>query len=70
MIIGGNIRAPIGYPFDGTRVLTTAISLQTSQGDFAFAIALGIILLGIAVIVNIILNLVQSGPIGADTMAS
>ena len=70
MIIGGNIRAPIGYPFEGTRVLTTAISLQTAQGDFAFAIALGIILLGIAVIVNIILNLVQSGPIGADTMAS
>jgi len=54
MIIGGNIR---GY----TRVLTTAISLETSVGDFAFAIALGIILLGVAVIVNIGLNLVQSG---------
>ncbi|HTY53311.1 MAG TPA: ABC transporter permease [Methanomicrobiales archaeon] len=54
MIIGGNIR---GY----TRVLTTAISLETSIGDFAFAIALGVILLGVAVIVNIGLNLVQSG---------
>jgi tungstate transport system permease protein len=54
MIIGGNIR---GY----TRVLTTAISLATSVGDFAYAIALGIILLGVAVIVNIGLNLIQSG---------
>jgi tungstate transport system permease protein len=56
MIIGGNIR---GY----TRVLTTAISLETSVGDFAFAIALGIILLGVAVIVNVVLNMVQSGSI-------
>jgi tungstate transport system permease protein len=54
MIIGGNIR---GY----TRVLTTAISLATSTGDFAYAIALGIILLGVAVLVNIGLNLVQAG---------
>ncbi|HUK37653.1 MAG TPA: ABC transporter permease [Methanomicrobiales archaeon] len=54
MIIGGNIR---GY----TRVLTTAISLATSTGDFAYAIALGIILLGVAVIVNIGLNLLQAG---------
>jgi tungstate transport system permease protein len=54
MIIGGNIR---GY----TRILTTAISLETSIGDFAYAIALGIILLGVAVIVNVGLNLVQSG---------
>ncbi len=54
MIIGGNIR---GY----TRVLTTAISLETSVGDFAMAIALGIILLGVAILVNIVLNLAQSG---------
>ena len=54
MIIGGNIR---GY----TRVLTTAISLETSVGDFAFAIALGVILLGVAIVVNIGLNLIQSG---------
>ena len=56
MIIGGNIR---GY----TRVLTTAISLETSVGDFAFAIALGVILLGVAVLVNVVLNLVQSGSV-------
>jgi tungstate transport system permease protein len=54
MIIGGNIR---GY----TRVLTTAISLETSVGDFAFAIALGIILLSVAILVNVGLNLIQSG---------
>jgi tungstate transport system permease protein len=56
MIIGGNIR---GY----TRVLTTAISLATSTGDFAYAIALGIILIGVAVLVNVGLNLVQSGSV-------
>ena len=41
MMIGGNIRYE-------TRVLTTAIALQTGIGDFPFSIALGIILLGIA----------------------
>ena len=61
MIIGGNIRGALGY--SGTRVLTTAISLETSQGDFPLAIALGLILLGVAVIVNFGLNLVQEGSI-------
>jgi len=63
MIIGGNIR---GY----TRILTTAISLETSVGDFAFAIALGVILLGVAVLVNVGLNLVQSGSIWQSSSAS
>ena len=63
MIIGGNIR---GY----TRVLTTAISLETSVGDFAFAIALGIILLGVAVVVNIGLNLIQSGSVWKSSSTS
>lgn len=70
MIIGGNIRAFQGDILSGTRVLTTAISLETSQGDFAMAIALGIILLGVAIIVNILLNLVQSGPVGRDSWTS
>lgn len=56
MIIGGNIR---GY----TRVLTTAISLETSIGDFPFAIALGIILMGVAVLVNLGLNVIQTGSV-------
>jgi tungstate transport system permease protein len=52
MIIGGNIRGE-------TRVLTTAITLETSIGNFALSIALGIILMGVAVVVNVGLNLIQ-----------
>ena len=46
MIVGGNIR-------HATRVMTTAISLETSRGELAVAMALGIVLLAIALIVNI-----------------
>jgi tungstate transport system permease protein len=52
MMLGGNIA---GY----TRVLTTAIALNTSQGDIALSIALGIILLAVAMIVTGITFLVQ-----------
>jgi tungstate transport system permease protein len=52
MIIGGNIR---GY----TRILTTAIALETSQGNLPLSIALGLILLFIALIVTSILFTVQ-----------
>jgi tungstate transport system permease protein len=52
MMIGGNIR---GY----TRVLTTAISLETSMGDLDLAMALGIILISISLAVNLVLNRVQ-----------
>ena len=45
MIVGGNI--------DGvTRVMTTAIALETSKGDLALALALGIILLVLVIAVN------------------
>jgi len=45
MIVGGNI--------DGvTRVMTTAIALETSKGDLPLALGLGIILLGIVLAVN------------------
>jgi tungstate transport system permease protein len=54
MMIGGNIR-------NHTRVLTTAITLETGMGEFGFSIALGIILLIIALIVVVILNLITSG---------
>ncbi len=54
MMIGGNI---LGQ----TRVLTTAIALQTGLGDFGFSIALGIILLVIALVVVILLNLITAG---------
>jgi tungstate transport system permease protein len=70
MIIGGNIRAVPGQFWSGTRVLTTAISLETSQGDFSFAIALGLILLGVAVIVNVGLNMIQSGSLWRNSWTS
>lgn len=46
MLVGGNIASK-------TRVLTTAIVLNTRQGEFALAIALGIILLIIAFAANV-----------------
>ena len=49
MILGGNIR---GY----TRVLTTAISLETQKGELVLALALGIILIALARVINIIVN--------------
>ncbi len=45
MIVGGNIE-------HRTRVLTTAIVLETSKGNFALAMALGLILLGLAFLIN------------------
>jgi tungstate transport system permease protein len=52
LMVGGNIR---GY----TRVITTAISLETSKGDLELSLALGIILISIALVVNIALNRIQ-----------
>ena len=52
LIVGGNIRHE-------TRTLTTAITLATSQGGFALAVALGLVLLGLALTVNVILQLLQ-----------
>lgn len=52
MMVGGNIR-------NQTRVLTTAIVLETSKGEFALAIALSAILLLLAYLVNLFLTSVQ-----------
>ncbi len=52
LMVGGNIR---GF----TRVLTTAISLETSKGDIELSIALAIILIFIALIINFALNRIQ-----------
>ena len=52
MMVGGNLR-------DQTRVLTTAIVLETSKGRFTVAIALSIILLLLAYLVNLILTRIQ-----------
>jgi tungstate transport system permease protein len=45
MIVGGNIE---GY----TRVMTTAIALETSKGDLPMAVALGVVLLVIVLGLN------------------
>ncbi len=49
MIVGGNIDHL-------TRVLTTAIALETGKGEFAFALALGFILIALAIIVNLAIH--------------
>lgn len=45
MIVGGNIDHV-------TRVLTTAIALETGKGDFALALGLGFVLIALALLVN------------------
>jgi tungstate transport system permease protein len=52
LMVGGNIKG-------ATRVITTAIALEASKGDIALAIALGMILLFLALIINIALNRLQ-----------
>lgn len=52
LMVGGNIRG-------ATRVITTVISLEAGKGNLELAIALGIILLLLALIINIVLNRLQ-----------
>jgi len=52
MIVGGNIRG-------STRTLTTAVALYTSQGDFGTALALGLVLVILALVINIALQVLQ-----------
>ena len=52
MMLGGNIR-------NVTRVLTTAIALQTAMGEISLSIALSIILLGIVMTLSIIVSLAR-----------
>ncbi|MBI4188109.1 MAG: ABC transporter permease [Chloroflexi bacterium] len=52
LMVGGNIN---GF----TRVMTTAISLETSKGDLELSLALGIILILVALVINIALNRIQ-----------
>ncbi|MBX3644150.1 MAG: ABC transporter permease [Rubrivivax sp.] len=54
MIVGGNI--------DGvTRVMTTAIALETSKGDLPLALGLGLVLLGVVGLVNVAIALLRQG---------
>ena len=52
MIVGGNI----DYV---TRVMTTAIALETSKGDLPLALALGFILISIVLILNALAHAVR-----------
>ncbi|MDD5028914.1 MAG: ABC transporter permease [Rhodoferax sp.] len=52
MIVGGNI--------DGfTRVMTTAIALETSKGDLPLALGLGLILLSVVLLLNALIALLK-----------
>ncbi len=52
MMVGGNIKGQ-------TRVMTTAIVLETRQGNFTLAIALGVLLLALALALNWLFTSVQ-----------
>ena len=52
MVVGGNI--------DGfTRVMTTAIALETSKGDLPLALALGMVLLAVVLLLNLLVALAR-----------
>jgi len=52
MVVGGNI--------DGfTRVMTTAIALETSKGDLPLALALGMLLLLVVLLLNALITLIR-----------
>lgn len=53
IIVGGNING-------ATRVMTTTIALETSKGNLELALALGIILILVALAVNAVIHLVAS----------
>ena len=52
MVVGGNID-------HATRALTTAIALETGKGDFGMALALGFVLIALAVAVNLGVHLMS-----------
>jgi tungstate transport system permease protein len=52
MMVGGNITGQ-------TRVMTTAIVGENSKGNFAFAIALSVILMILVLLVNLVLTMIQ-----------
>jgi len=52
MLVGGNIEGK-------TRVMTTAIVLETRKGNFELAIALGLLLLGMSFLANLAMMRLQ-----------
>lgn len=54
LMVGGNIKG-------ATRTMTTAIAMQTSMGDYGLALALGMVLIMLAFVVNAVFHLIQRG---------
>jgi len=63
MVVGGNIE---GF----TRVMTTAIALETSKGDLPLALGLGLVLLGVVLLLNALVGLLRRWRERADTLPS
>jgi tungstate transport system permease protein len=60
MMLGGNAK---GF----TRTMTTAMALEYDKGEFVLAVALGIILMGLAFAINLLFQLFQ-GRVGSDAV--
>ena len=52
MMVGGNIAGV-------TRVMTTAIALETSKGDLPLALALGLVLLAVVLLINVVIGVLR-----------
>ena len=62
LMVGGNI--------DGlTRVMTTAIALETSKGDLPLALALGMVLLGVVLVLNALIAALRAWRTAGDREA-
>ncbi|MBR7791737.1 ABC transporter permease [Undibacterium sp. FT147W] len=61
MMVGGNIAGE-------TRTITTAIALETSKGEFAQGIALGMVLIALALVMNAALMLLQGDTRNAEQL--
>jgi tungstate transport system permease protein len=59
MVVGGNIE---GF----TRVMTTAIALETSKGDLPLALALGLVLLVVVLVLNVWVGVIKSWRLRVD----
>ena len=63
MVVGGNIE---GF----TRVMTTAIALETSKGDLPLALALGLVLLSVVLFLNVLISALRRWRMRVDGAAA
>ena len=59
MVVGGNIE---GF----TRVMTTAIALETSKGDLPLALALGLVLMAVVLLLNVCISVLRRWRQGSE----